>query len=490
MLKHILIYAPARIVPTATGLLSLSIFTRVLEPGQYGYYALAVSVALTLDGFFAQWLLGGVMRFHAAQKNKAGVDALLASCGLLYLAPSLMVCTVGAVILLGLWRPGEEQTALLLALPYFFVYSLQQLVLSVHGSAIKSLRYSILNMLQAGFSAVLSIGLVILLLPSPALALAGVMCGFVIVLLIDWPTTRRLFALRLARRNTVLEVARFAWPIMVASGLALVTSRLNRFMLLAVVGAEAVGLFNAAQVLSEQALSSVFLIIATAAYPITIKAQELDTEAALQDRLRSNAIWIFGLGLPSAAGLAAVAPEVAGLLLGEAYRAAAIATIPLLAAIAFLNGVRVHFVIHSFFLAKKLHFNLYLSIYAFTVMAAANYQLIPRYGIMGAVAAMAATEASALAIAYALTFRAVRLPLPFVDMGKIAVATALMAAALYSLPPLPPLPSLAVKLLLGVGVYGAAAMLLNIDGLTHKILNRWSQPSQKQLAEGAADERG
>jgi O-antigen/teichoic acid export membrane protein len=488
MLKHILIYAPARIVPTAAGLLSLSIFTRVLKPEQYGYYALAISVGVTLDGFFGQWLQGGIMRFHAAQKHGADVNRLLASCGLLYLAPSLIVCAVGALILLGFWQPGEEQAALLLALPYFFVYSLQHLVLSVHGAAIRSLRYSILNMSQAGLSAGIAIGLITLLHPSPAMGLAGVVTGFVIVLLIDWRTTRLLFSLSRARRKSMIEVARFAWPTTISSGLALATARLNRFILMAIAGAGAVGLFNAALVLSEQAIFSVFLIIASAAYPITIKAQERETEAALQDRLRSNAIWIFGLGLPGAAGLAAVSSEIAALFLGEAYREAAAALTPLLAAITFLAGVRGHFVIHSYFLAQKLHFNLYLSIYALAVTAAGNFLLVPIYGMPGAVAAMAITEATTLAFAYILTFYAVRLPLPFMELGKIAIATAIMTGALRLIPALHPLASLALKLFFGVGVYAAAVLILDIDGLTRKLLDKRRPSSQVPIAEEAIDE--
>lgn len=104
MLRHIIIYTPARIVPAAIGLLNLGVFTRVLGPEQYGDFALAISITFTLDAFCGQWLTGAVTRFYASQQSEDGADGLLASAGLLYLLPSALACLVGAALLLNFWN--------------------------------------------------------------------------------------------------------------------------------------------------------------------------------------------------------------------------------------------------------------------------------------------------------------------------------------------------------------------------------------------------
>ncbi len=467
MLKHILIYTPARIVPAAVGLLNLGIFTRVLSAEQYGYFALAVAIAFVLDGFLGQWLTAGIMRFYAARRSEEEIDQLLASCGVLFLLPAIVLCAVGATILCLSLESGPQQTALLVALPYFFFFSLQQLVLRVHMAAINSIRYAIFNMLQALLSAAFAIGIV-MRYADPSLAVMGITAGIAGTLLADWRTTRRLLTFTQARRSTMVAVVRFSWPIMVASGLAFVSARLNRFLLLAFMGAGAVGLYNAGQVLAEQAIAAIFMIIAAAAQPITVKVQETEAPEALQARLRHNAIWIFGLGLPSAAGLAIIAPEVSTLFLGEKFRSTAVQMIPLLAISAFFSGLRVHFVVHSYFLARKLHFGLYISVLSLAVMAITNVMLIPAYGILGAVVASLLTEGVCLIAAYALTFHAVRLPLPLLDIGKIVVATVVMAAILQVLPAMPSLLALIAKLGAAGLCIGGIALVLNFGDCATK----------------------
>ena len=462
MLKHVLIYAPAKIVPAAFALLSIGVFTRALSIEQYGYFALTVAAAMTFDGFFGQWLIGGIMRFHARQKDGADIDQLLASCGLLFLLPALLICAAGGAILLAFWSEGPDRSALLVALPYFFVYSLAQLVMRVHMASLNSARFAALHLTQSAVSAIVAIGLATQVSPTPLAVVLGMMSGFLIILALDWRTTLRLMSLTRARRERVIEIVQFAWPTILAGGFSLLTSRMNRFLVLMFLGPTAVGLLNAAQALTEQALSSVFMIVAMAAHPMTVKIQEHELAEALQNRLRGNAVWTFGLGLPSAVGFALLAPELATLFLGESYRETAIAIVPLVTAAAFLNALRSHFLVHSFFLASKVHYNLCLAVPVFATMLAANYVLIPAHGILGAVLALLVTEMTAAFLAFGLTLRAVKMPVPQFEIGRIVIGVFCMAAAIHVVPTGPAAMTLLLKFFVGLGIYGLAGLILNI----------------------------
>jgi O-antigen/teichoic acid export membrane protein len=468
MFSHILIYVPAKLVPAALALLTLGIFTRVLTVEQYGYFALASSLAFMLDGFLGQWLMAAIMRFHARQAAPADLERLLASCGLLYVVPALLACLLIMASLLIWLPPGPELACLLLAAPYFFLYSLAQLVLRVRMAALDSFGYARLLLTQSFAGATMSIALVVMVSPEPALVLVGLSFGFGVVLLLDRHTAASLLALTRADRSSVKEIFRFSWSGIIAGGLSMLGSRLNRFLVLAYLGSGAVGLLNAAQSLTEQALSAVFMIVAMAAHPMTVRAQDTKPAEALQDQLRSNAIWTVGLGLPSAVGFALLAPELAAFLLGPGYRDTD-RLIPWIAAAAALNGLRSHFVVHSYFLASKLHYNLYLAGVLLAAMLVLNGLLIPLYGIFGAILALLATELAATGFAIWLTLFATRMPAPLSEFGRILLAAGIMAAAILAIPGVASPLALAAKLAVGGSAYLAAALMLNVNGSRHRL---------------------
>ena len=470
MLRHIVIYTPARFIPAIISLLNLAIFTRLLSVEEYGYFALATSAALIIDGFLGQWLMAGIMRFYAEQKSPPAIDQLLASCGVLFLLPSLLVCIAGSVLLFAWQASQPEHQVLALALPYFVIYTLEQLVLRVHMASLNSARFTVLHLIQSVVSAVSSITLVTWISPDPAYAILGMISGFLLVLLIDWRTTRRFFRLSQARWDTQRTVIQFAWPTILACGLGLLASRLNRFFLLASLGPAAVGLLNAAQALTEQALASVFMIVAMAAHPMTVKVQSEASPEALGDRLRSNAVWVFGIGLPSAVGFALLSPELVTLFLGENYHTLAIPIIPWIAAAAFLNAFRSHFLAHSFFLARKIHYNLYVAVPALLLTLVANAVLIPRYGLFGAILAILIVETASTLLAFALTRRAIKLPMPFLEITRIGIATAAMCAVMMSVSSAHPAEALLVKFALAVPTFLSVAVMLNIENCREKII--------------------
>lgn len=468
MLSHILIYIPAKLVPAALSLLALGIFTRALTVDQYGYFAVATAIAFALDGFLGQWLMAAIMRFHARQGTSADLKKLLGSCGLLYVLPAFLGCWLVTFALLYAYPSGAERNCLLLAAPYFFVYSLAQLLLRIRMAGMDSVGFVRLALAQSFIGTIAAIGLVGLVLAEPTMILIGLILGSLAVLVIDWRMTVDVLAVARADRTTIAEIVRFGWTGIFASGFSILSSRMNRFVVLAYLGPGAVGFLNAAQSLTEQALSAIFMIVAMAAQPMSVKAQEAGTEQALQRRLRSNAIWILGLGLPGAVGFALLSPELTQLVLGAGYHETGEQIIPWIAAAALFNGFRSHFLVHSFFLANKLEYNLYLAGFSLLVMLGANSALIPIFGMMGAVFAVLATETAATCFALWLTRSALPMPIPLAEAGRIVLATLAMSVAILTISGHSLAVAFVMKLAIGVATYGLAALLLNINGARSK----------------------
>ncbi|OGH88368.1 MAG: hypothetical protein A3J93_04935 [Candidatus Magasanikbacteria bacterium RIFOXYC2_FULL_42_28] len=83
---------------------------------------------------------------------------------------------------------------------------------------------------------------------------------------------------------------------------------------------------------------------------------------------------------------------------------------------------------------------------------------IPRYGITGALTVTIFSQIYAGILLMALAYRAGKLSLNFLPLTKIILASALMAGALYFTPPY----NLAIKILIGIAVYGASVVALEI----------------------------
>jgi O-antigen/teichoic acid export membrane protein len=151
-------------------------------------------------------------------------------------------------------------------------------------------------------------------------------------------------------------------------------------------------------------------------------------------------------------------------LIGEDLRQRALSITPLVTVGALLAGMNNGYFLLSFTLAKKTR----LLVIAMSIPAAANialnYLLIPRLGLVGAAGAYLASFAIGIAAAWALGFKARRMPVPLFELAKIAGAAAIMAAMLALLPSMGTALDLMIKPALGVAVYGALALGLDLGG--------------------------
>jgi O-antigen/teichoic acid export membrane protein len=167
---------------------------------------------------------------------------------------------------------------------------------------------------------------------------------------------------------------------------------------------------------------------------------------------------------PAVAGIIAVAAPLSTVLIGEALRARALSITPLVTVGALLAGMNNGYFLLSFTLAKKTR----LLVIAMSIPAIANivlnWLLIPRLGLVGAAGAYLASFAVGILAAWVLGFKARAMPVPLLELAKIAGAAAVMAAALGLIPALGPTLDLTLKPVLGMTIYGALAYGLDLGG--------------------------
>jgi O-antigen/teichoic acid export membrane protein len=235
------------------------------------------------------------------------------------------------------------------------------------------------------------------------------------------------------------------------------------------------GAYHAGFSIASRVIEVLFVWFGAAGAPAMIHALEGGGEGALREEARRQIVLMALVLFPATAGIIAVAAPLSSLLIGEGLRSRALSITPLVTVGALLAGMNNSYFLLSFTLAKKTR----LLVIAMAIPALANialnWLLIPRLGLVGAASAYLASFVLGVLVAWALGFKARRMPTPLLELGKIAAAAAVMAAALRLIPPMGMAVDLMAKPALGLLIYGALAYGLDLGGargLIDKALGR------------------
>ncbi len=453
MLKHLLYYVPAQVLPALMSLLGVAVFTHHMGVVDYGQLAIALAVVTAGQGVALQWLCASVMRFYPKAREEGTLPALLAGTGSWWLISSLLTLLgLGVASALFLPTTARGQSVMLCAALLYVTLSLAFLTMRVHMAAMHSRRYSLLQAVQSIGGMGTACLLAWYVSATPQAILLGFVLGYIFVLLVDYRNVIGLFRLHRDDAGMRHRIWQFGWPIIIFSGFSFILSKGDRFLVQALLGSEAVALYAAPYSLAEQAISVIFLIIVPVTHPLAVRAYEQGS-AALAEQMQVNARVVFGLAAPAALGFAMLASEISDLILAEAYYDLSVQVLPWVALSTLMFGLKAHYLDHAFQLAHKNKYQLYILIPAAALNLLLNLILLPRIGVMGAVYATVISYALALIGSYYLAQRAFRFTLPWLDLAKITLACLLMAAVMSVIEIDVVWQSLLLKFLLGAGSY-------------------------------------
>jgi O-antigen/teichoic acid export membrane protein len=227
-----------------------------------------------------------------------------------------------------------------------------------------------------------------------------------------------------------VSYARYGGPVAVGLVMALIVSVSDRFLIAAFVGEAAAGVYSASYGLADRTLDVLFLWVGMAAAPLAVSLLEREG----RDSVRAQGEAMVLLTLPAAVGVALVAQPLAAVMMGADFRAQAAAIIPWIAAAGFLNGFTTYYLDSSLELARKTHLTIPILAVPAGVNIALNLLLLPRYGMMGAVAATVAAYAIGAAVTFIVGRRYFPLPFPAAAFLRTGAACLVMGAVVLALP--------------------------------------------------------
>ncbi len=465
--RGVLGYLPVNLAQGLVGLLTIIVFTRLLTPEDYGVYALAYSGMVLTHTTLFTWTEAAMARFQAQARERGQVANHMLT---LYRAWSLL--GLGFPILAGaiVWALPMDRdlqvavSAGLAAILFRSCIKLAQERRRADGEVASAATLDIVQTI-GGFAIGAALAAMGLGGASPLIGSAAVAA---VCLIFVFPGERKLMLGGHWQPGRAREYAGYGVPISLSLILSLIIASTDRFVLGAVLGEAAVGVYHAGYSLANRTLDVVFVWLGMAGGPALVAAFERGGFEGLKKPAHDQASFMILLTLPATVGLALVALPLSELLIGPALAQGAAKVVPWIAVGGFFSGVTTYYLHQAFTLGRRTS----LLMAAMTLPAGLNlilnFLLVPRFGLDGAMWATTASYAVGALASLILGRRVLALPIPIDTLIRTALACAPMALVVINLPDMDEVPELFLKAGLGAATFGLCAWLLDAGGLrTH-----------------------
>lgn len=463
--RHLFGYLPVQAAQAIVGFGGVAVLTRLMPPEMYGEYALAVTAMHLVSMALFTWLDAAVARFHARADARGALAAHLATAYRTFFALVGAVLVAGSLLLWLLPIGVGLKTTFGFALAALCVQSLLQIGQETRRAAGEVAAYSAIGTLKLLLGFGLGVGLLIATPLGAAGPIAGMALGALIALAFDLPGQRR--RARGGKANTRRLTLYFAYglPISVSLVFEHLLSAGDRFLIAGFLGQAAVGVYAAGYSLADRSLDIIFIWLGAAATPLTVAALEKGGPQAAREIAARTARIMALIGFPAAAGLALVAGPLAGVMVGEDFREGAAMILPWIALAGLMKGMMTYYFHESFILGRRTRSMAAIMAVAALLNLGLNLLFLPVFGIAGAAAATVIAYAASLLACAVIGSRIFALPLPWLDWGKVMLATSGMAAALLALPSAgSALLDLFLSVTVGAVIYAGLAIALDAGG--------------------------
>ena len=486
VLKELIGFIPAAVIPSLFGFISVAVFSRYLPPEEYGYFTLVFTTAILAHTFAFSWINQSIIRYYERFAPLQTED-FFSTCVTGFFLLSVFVALVWRVvagILHHQLSPRLWELFLIGPVVVFF-YSGSNMVLGFNRAMRNSLRYSLLSSVNAVLKLLFAL-LLILYFRNDATAILGgiVLAGSLVFIPELIRLSRRCgYRLRQFNRSMLTTFFMFGGPLV---GLALsniILSSSDRYIIAYFLGSDAVGVYSAGYKITETAIMFLVTFLMWASFPALVSVYEKKggsaAAALMHDLLKIYVILIF----PAMLGVTVLSKDIIGTLLDSRYFDAH-RVVPWIAGGVFFMGLSFYYS-KSFELRERTLFLFFLFFSAALANIVLNFILIPGFGLQGAAVSTMLAYLCCFILSSIVGSKMLRWHFPYAIFLKTVAAGAVMCVAVHFMPDLRnPWLSLFIKILIGFAVY--TGILLALE---HSIPSKLIMPIIRQRKDSLAQTR-
>jgi O-antigen/teichoic acid export membrane protein len=464
LLRHLAGYLPVNIASGIAAFGGVYVFTRLLGPEEYGRYALMFSAMTLIHLLSLTAAESAAFRFAGeAEAKNTQPDHFRTTLSLTFRSLIIAAILMAALSLALMRMPNYLQILpwVALLLP---INSIIQMALESHRASERVGRYALIASTQILGGFVFGA----LIAWQTGFGAASPFIGLVLARLF-WAISEGRWLFQQAKTG-VTDAGRrrayllFGAPIAAALVLDLILSAADRFLIAMFLGEAAVGEYAAGYGVADKSVLLICAWAAMAAAPLVMAAYERGGATAAAEESRGLIRTLLLLGVPAATGLALVATPLSEALIGESVRDGARQIIPWIAFAGLLNGLIIHYYSEVFQLSHRTGELALLMLIPAILNIGLNLALIPQFALMGAVAATLISYAIGLAVLAIRGRRLIALPMPLVDLVKVAIAALAMWPVIALIPAYGGWAELTLKIAAGGLIYVILAFALDAGG--------------------------
>ena len=456
-LRHSLFYLLAHGIPALAAFFTLALYTRWLSPEAYGLYSTLLVMANSANIILFNWVYVALMRYWNTSEFQE--DELTSLVGVVLVTGSVLIIGVATGYFLFTRDALIAATIAILMISNAIYMGYQR----INSISLQAERYLFIELVRVVFTTLLAVGLVLTGYSWYGILLATSL-GFLLIPLVS-PHFWQLFwhYPKSLNYRKLLKLLKYGWPLSLTFMLLELIHATDRILLSWLVGFEAAGQYAVAFSLPFQLLILVASAINMAAYPLILQVLEQQGEEAAKAKLADYLLILLGLLLPSYFGLIAVSRDFMPLLIGADYLGESLRLLPLIGFLLIINAIYLFYISLAFQIAKQTHKTVWVVGLAALLNLILNLILIPFYQINGAIFASLISYLICVIYGYRLSAIFFKMPILWLELGKLIIAASLMLIALKNLPIGTGLLEGLVRILIGVILYLAMIWLLNIS---------------------------
>jgi len=386
IMRGMLDYIPAKIVPLLVSFLGVTVYTRFLTPKDYGEYILVITIVATLSALCFTWILYVIWRYFA-RYSKENLSEFLSTIITVELALFIFIACLWwiALFILERGRPLEPNLKMLfpLGIGVLATQVLSTFVLEVLRNSKQSKRYSLYASLVPLGTFILAVFLFTRSIPRVEALLFAMFIVSGILSAIELYRMHRMWKIRLfyVSKDVLQKMFSFGLPQIGVSGSASLLSIGDRYLITLFLGTAAVGTYAAGYALADYSVQIPFGILMLSAVPVIVGTYENKGEQAAAQVLH-NVLSVYFIVLVGALfGFISLSGDITHIFLGKAFQSTVI-ILPWVAAGTFFFTLTQCAGI-TFQLKEKPMIAIYLLFFSAVFNLFLNYVLIPHYGILG-----------------------------------------------------------------------------------------------------------
>jgi O-antigen/teichoic acid export membrane protein len=464
LLKDMLKYLPAQVVPGLVGLASMPIVTRIFPPAEYGNYSLVMATVAILSMLFG-WLPTSVIRYYPAYAREGRLDVFNTTIvKLAAITLAALACLYYAIVLLGRPWISARLWLLLLAGGLLLVatcaYNLLQWFLRSRRRVGWYSAFAVWHSL-AGFG--LGMTFIFLLGTGIEGLLVGGVLSIVAILPLLW--REAVGGVRIRSGGIDSQAARAAFtygmPLVAGNLASWVLALSDRYLLELFRNSAEVGVYSVSYNVADRSLMLLVTLFMMATGPIGMRLWEEAGERESSRFVASVSRLYLLACVPVVVGMSVLSRQVIGIMAGDDY-AGGYRIMPYVICGILLLGIQQQFQ-WGLLYHKRTSFITLATVAAGVLNVLLNIVYVPAYGYLAAAVTTLVSYAVLLLLTIRLSRRFFFWPFPYRALLNAAIASGIMGIVIRSLeriPRLAPVTIVVICICAGTAAYGAALLLL------------------------------